>query len=666
MSSMRHIAKESGYSVATVSRVLNNHPHVDEKTRQRVLAAAGDANYVSISQRTQAVLGLVYPEDIIRADYGGFDLALLAGILEGVNERRYDVKLVSIRRDKSPDETYAQFFARKGLRGALLRTFQHTREVVAEVAAEGFPCVVIADRPDSLTTNFVRTDSYEDSVLAVKHLIDLGHKRIGLITHAVADTDHNDRRRAFSTAHRDAGLSVDSELIVTNYATADNGANAITRLMGLPNPPTAAFITDPLSTVGALRRCLEMGIRVPQELSLIGFDDSDVRLHTFPVCSAVVQDARALGFEAARWLSRVTSDVDNTPKTLRMVKRTRFEINQTTAPPAQPTRVLPDGTRLPVADVSDRTQLSQVTIAMANQIKSSVSTVGRSHGFTLIELLVVIAIIALLISVLLPALGRARETGRQTVCTSNIRQFALGANLYANDFKDFIWGDKVRGSNGQPIRVNNTDITAWARAIDPTDATRVVPGLAYKYVSNVDSVGACPTNKRRSTNGATRGQFGLGSELDFDYTFIQGMQGARLGTSTPVAHLRQPDGRVTPPVLPVARVAELNILAGIPLFVEEHTKYFNTDFPDGLFSFDDQFTKRHNENGTISFLDGSARLFNAPEGGGDNSQDAGDLDAKDFFVVGREGWLPIEVPNNPGRGRPFGWINNPISLAANP
>ena len=107
MSSMRHIAKESGYSVATVSRVLNNHPHVDEKTRQRVLAAAGDANYVSISQRTQAVLGLVYPEDIIRADYGGFDLALLAGILEGVNERRYDVKLVSIRRDKSPDETYA-------------------------------------------------------------------------------------------------------------------------------------------------------------------------------------------------------------------------------------------------------------------------------------------------------------------------------------------------------------------------------------------------------------------------------------------------------------------------------------------------------------------------------------------------------------------------------
>jgi len=344
---MRRIAKQSGVSVATVSRVLNNLPHVDEKTRQKVLAAAGSARYVSMSQRTQAVVGLVYPEDIVRADYGGFDMALLSGMLEGVNEQRYDVKIVSIRRDKSPEETYSQFFARKGLRGVVLRTFEHTRQMVAAIASEDFPSVVVADRFDEPSINFVCTDSFDDSYRAVTHLFDLGHRRVALVTHTIADTDHNDRRRAYMRAHQDAGIEVVADLVVTQYASAENGANGITHLMGLREPPTAVFLTDPLATVGALRRCLELGIKVPKELSIIGFDDSDVRVHTFPVCSAVVQDARSLGLEAARWLSRVTGGAQDTPESLRMVRHTRFEINQTTAPPPQSVvRVLPDGTRV--------------------------------------------------------------------------------------------------------------------------------------------------------------------------------------------------------------------------------------------------------------------------------------------------------------------------------
>lgn len=347
MSSMRRIAKQTGVSVATVSRVLNNLPHVDEKTRQRVLAAAGSARYVSMSQRTQAVIGLVYPEDIVRADYGGFDMALLSGMLEGVNEQRYDVKIVSIRRDKSPEETYSQFFARKGLRGVVLRTFEHTRQMVAAIASEDFPSVVVADRFDDAAVNFVCTDSYGDSYRAVRHMIDLGHRRIALVTHTVADTDHNDRRRAYMQAHQDAGVAVIDDLVVTQYASAENGANGITHLMGLRQPPTAVFLTDPLATVGALRRCLELGIKVPKELSIVGFDDSDVRVHTFPVCTAVVQDARTLGLEAARWLSRLTGGAQDTPERLQMVRHTRFEINQTTAPPPERVvRVLPDGTRV--------------------------------------------------------------------------------------------------------------------------------------------------------------------------------------------------------------------------------------------------------------------------------------------------------------------------------
>lgn len=297
---------------------------------------------------------------------------------------------------------------------------------------------------------------------------------------------------------------------------------------------------------------------------------------------------------------------------------------------------------------------------------------SHCRGFTLIELLVVIAVIALLIGILLPALGKAREAGRQTVCMSNIKQFAVGANLYAADFKDQVWPDKLRGSNGLAIRDSrNNEVTAWARGIDPADGTRIVPGLAYKYIDNVDACGSCPTNKRRSANGTSAAQFAFGTELDFDYTFIQAMQGVKLGATTRVAHNRQPSAAAIPPSLPNSRVEELQQLEGVPLFVEESTKFYNTSFPDGLWAYNDQMTRRHNKAATISFLDTSARLFIAPEGGSPEVEDPGDLQTQDFFALGKDftnnpAWLPIEVPSNPGRGRAFGWINNPTYLSANP
>jgi DNA-binding LacI/PurR family transcriptional regulator len=347
MASVRRIAKQVGVSVATVSRVLNNHPHVDSETRKKVLAAADRSSYVRFSQRSQAVLGLVYPGDIVKADHGGFDQAVLSGMLEGVHEHRYDVKIISIARDKSPQESYAQFFARKGLRGVVLRTFAHTRQICVKIAEEGFPAVVLADRFTEPDVNYICTDSRLDSMRAVRHLADLGHRRIALIVHSVADTDHADRRLAYQDAMKETGLQIDPELLSENYASADNAANTITRLMGLPNPPTAIFITDPLATIGALRRCLELGVKVPEELSIVGFDDSDVRHHTFPTCTAVVQDARMLGVEAARWLTSVTAaEPGGEPQRLAMVRQTRLEINRTTAPPTRKVvRVQSDGTR---------------------------------------------------------------------------------------------------------------------------------------------------------------------------------------------------------------------------------------------------------------------------------------------------------------------------------
>lgn len=351
MGSVRQIAKRLGVSPATVSRALNNHPHVDSATRRKVLQDANKSGYVPGGGRqVSSVVGLVYPADIVLADYGAFESALLSGILRGLNEHRFDVKIVSLQRDKTPDESYSEFLYRKGIRGAILRSFADTRQVCRELAAEGFPSVVVADRFEDSEVNFVCCDSRDDSRRAVQHLMDLGHRRIALGVHAVHDTDHTDRRLGYEDAMREAGIPLDPALMLEIVASPAGGASFIRRLLSAPRPPTAVFFTDPLATIGALRCCLEMGVSIPDDLSIVGFDDSDIRQHTFPAFTAVVQDAQMLGLEASRWLTRkLVQPANKELRSIRLVRSTFLEINQSTGlPTAKPFRILPDGTRTDV------------------------------------------------------------------------------------------------------------------------------------------------------------------------------------------------------------------------------------------------------------------------------------------------------------------------------
>lgn len=364
MASVRKIAKQAGVSVATVSRALNNHASVNADTRERVLAAASMVGYSPpASRKVATAIGLAYPGEPVRPDYGAFDSALLTGILRGLNDYRYDLKIVAVQRDKAANESYTQFFTRKGIRGVILRTFSDTRSLCEAIAQEGFPSIVVADRFDNPAVNFVCTDSKDDSRRALQHLISLGHRRIALAVHRIPDTDHDDRRRAYFETLQANGVQTDPDLILAISASTEGGAAVVTHLASMPEPPTAIFFTDPLASVGALRRCQELGISVPADLSIVGFDDSDIRHHVFPSMTAVCQDATMLGCEAARWLTGMISG--HSPSTLRKVYPTMFEINRTTAPPSPtPVRFLPDGTRVAVVvPAADRSSEGPLAVA---------------------------------------------------------------------------------------------------------------------------------------------------------------------------------------------------------------------------------------------------------------------------------------------------------------
>lgn len=331
MASVRDIAAKARVSVATVSRALNGKPNINSATRERVLKVAKNLGYIKTPTVTSSVIALAYPGEVVKADYGAFDSSLMFGILRGLNAHRYDVTILNISRDREAREDYRAFFARKGVKGVILRSFEDSREVCTAIASEGFPSVVVADRFDEPEVNYIATESRSDSRRAVDHLIRLGHRRIALGVHYVRDTDHRDRCEGYREALEENGVPFDPALLVDLVADMNGGANAVRYLMNLSNRPTAVYFTDPMATLGAMHACRELGVHVPQDLSIIGFDDSDVRFHAFPPFTAVCQDASLLGYEAARWLVRHVTGESKEP--LRRMLQTSFEIHQTTAAP---------------------------------------------------------------------------------------------------------------------------------------------------------------------------------------------------------------------------------------------------------------------------------------------------------------------------------------------
>ena len=331
MASVRQIAESAGVSISTVSRVLNNDPAVNTDTRDRVLSAANRSGYVpTIGRRITRYIGFAYTGRRTLVD--AFDTAVLDGAARGADDARLDVVILNLHRDKQADETFTQFFMRKGVRGVVLRTVSESRDVCLKIAEEGFPHVVVSDRFDSPHVNYIDGDSKGDSLRAVEYLISLGHRRIAFAMHSVPDCDHVDRFDAYKQALANHGLAFDERLVFRHPINLAAGATILKLTRSMPERPTAIYFADPLLAVGAVQKAHELGVRIPDDVSIIGFDDADMRHAVYPTLTAVCQDASRLGFQAVAWLGQLLSG--SAPGRFPHTIPTLFEINRSTGPAA--------------------------------------------------------------------------------------------------------------------------------------------------------------------------------------------------------------------------------------------------------------------------------------------------------------------------------------------
>jgi DNA-binding LacI/PurR family transcriptional regulator len=348
MSTIRKVAHRAGVSIATVSRVVNGSTAVAPELRDRVLEAVSLCGYSpTVGRRAAASIGLVYTGPFsIGSPY---DAACLDGIVSAMLDSEFDLKIVNLRRDKSADDTYSQFFFRKGIRGAILRTTATDRDVARAIADEGFPAVVLGDHFDHPRLSFAYNESRAASSEAIEHVISLGHRRIAIAANDTDDGDHLDRLEAYRQTLQKRGV-YDKNLEFRVPAHRLDGAQLMRKMMSLTAPPTAVFITDPLTAAGAINEAHEFGLQLPDEFSILGFDDTESRYTVYPTMTAVCQDSRESGraaYEILLSLCTISREEFEATKPRSVVGKAWFEINHSTGrAPKQPSRVLPSGQRL--------------------------------------------------------------------------------------------------------------------------------------------------------------------------------------------------------------------------------------------------------------------------------------------------------------------------------
>lgn len=299
------IAREAGVSTATVSRVINAPQRVNAKTKKQVETVIERTGYVldgsamSLASNKTSTIGLVIPT-ITNSIYASSTQA----IQEAAQASGYTV-LLGISNFSPDDESrLIRKFAVRRVDGLILTGGDRPDSDYRLLEANRIPYVVtwkIASEAEPRPS--VSFDNYVAGRLAMEHLLDLGHRRIGLIC---GRSDVNDRarerRRAYEEALAEVGLIVSRELVFERDFEFVEGRAAMHRMLAEPEPPTAVFCANDIQAIGALRECLESGLRVPDDISIIGFDDLPVAQYTEPQLTTVRVPAKRMGYDAARLL----------------------------------------------------------------------------------------------------------------------------------------------------------------------------------------------------------------------------------------------------------------------------------------------------------------------------------------------------------------------------
>ncbi len=298
---MQQIADLAGLSLATVSRTIHSPHLVSPGTRERVRRVMESERYVynvtasDFSKKRSTVIGVIIP-----TTRGSIFASSTQAIQEKAQEKGYSLIMGSTGYDSAAETRLLRQFQERRLAGVILTGFGIGQEnIIRELVRDGIACVVIWEVLRNSEFNFVGFDNFKAASSMTSYLIGLGHRRIGLILGPYTRIGRaRNRLEGYRAALRKNGLHYDPEIVLERMPTLKDGREAMAQLLSLADPPSAVFAASDMLALGAMAAARERGFRIPEDVSLAGFDDIEYAAYAFPPLTTVRVPAREMG-EAA-------------------------------------------------------------------------------------------------------------------------------------------------------------------------------------------------------------------------------------------------------------------------------------------------------------------------------------------------------------------------------
>lgn len=331
------VARVAGVGIATVSRVLNKSPRVSEETREKVLQAMARLNYqpsvvASALTKKKTYTVALFVSDITNPFWGG----VARGVEDLGREHGFSVVMCNTDYDPAREAQYIAVLRKKNVDGFIFASADLRNINIFKLKAAGFPIVLLSREVEGVEVDVVRVDDREGGYLATRHLVELGHRRIAIITGPLSSYPAYQRLRGYTQALEEAGLEWREEYVVEGGFRGEAGRLA-DQLLALPEAPTAIVAANDLVAAGVYKTLKARGVRVPADVSVVGYDDSDLAELMEPGLTTVAQPLYDMGRKAMEFLlAQVMAPVGNRPAARQFVYQPRLVVRGSTAMPQVP------------------------------------------------------------------------------------------------------------------------------------------------------------------------------------------------------------------------------------------------------------------------------------------------------------------------------------------
>lgn len=312
MSSIKDIAKICGVSVATVSKALNDKDDIGEETKKRIKEIAKENGYFpqyyarAIRMNKSYNIGVLFVDEAMSGLTHDYFANILNSFKVNAESKGYDITFINSNKRYRNGKTYLEHCRYRGLDGVMIACIPFENPEVIELLKSDIPVVTIDYKFDGRIS--IMSDNVTGMRELTEHVISMGHTRIAYISGEMSSVT-NQRLESFNEVVAKYHLTIPMEYRVTSgYRNLEKAAEYTRQLLELPIPPTCILYADDYSAVGGINQIKEMGLRIPEDISVAGFDDIFVARQLEPKLTTVFQNSEKIGKKAAEKLIALIED----------------------------------------------------------------------------------------------------------------------------------------------------------------------------------------------------------------------------------------------------------------------------------------------------------------------------------------------------------------------